>query len=382
MKKKVRLLIQNPRYLKIWLRKKLSSSPLGNLDYYWMHGKSFFPDSITLFLTYRCNLKCYMCPQTIEYDNSIKRIAEVDDHYSKEKELGYADIKNMVDEVVKFKPKFYITGGETLLHRDAIESIRYIKSRGMMVSLQSNGILLQKNADAIVASGVDKVIVSIDGPEAIHNSIRGLNNAFSSSVSGLKEVIKIRKKVNSLTPYLEINMVIVRDNYKYLTDMINIASSIGVDSLSFQHPVFESKETDDRQYKAYFNAFDEEQRKEGYYTLDMKESDVNELVEIIKTIKKISASVDISFFPDIDVNNIKSYYLDLYYPFRNRCLAPWNSCVIQPNGDVSPCMGYVAGNIREEDLLSIWNNDKMIRFRKRIREGLMPTCVRCCSRQY
>lgn len=383
MNKRIRLLIKNPGYLKIWLKKKVSSSPLGNIDYYFMNGKSFLPDSITLFLTYRCNLKCYMCPQAIQDDdNRTKRITEVNDLYSKEREMSCIEIRKIVDEVEKFKPRFYITGGETLLHRDAIESIRYIKSMGMAVSFQTNGILLKKHASDIVSSGVDKLIVSIDGPEVIHNSIRGVPNAFSSSTAGLKEVLKIRKEMKSLTPIIEINMVIVKDNYKYLLNMIDIASDIGVDALGFQHPVFESKENDERQYKAYLNAFNAEQQKEGYYTSEIMEHDVNELLKTIAKIKKMTTPIEISFFPDIKMEHIKPYYLDLHYPFKNRCLSPWNSCTIQPNGDVSPCMGYVAGNIREENLLSIWNNDKMVRFRKRIRKGLFPTCVRCCSRQY
>lgn len=382
MNKRIRLLINNPGYFKIWLKKKWSSYPLGNLDYYFMNGKSFFPDSITLFLTYRCNLKCFMCPQTIETDNSLKRITEVDGLYVKEKELSYADIKKIVNEVAKFKPKFYITGGETLLHKDTIESIKYIKSKNMAVSLQTNGILLQKHASDIVSSGLDKLTVSIDGPENIHNRIRGVPNAFLLTAAGLKEVLKIRKQMKSLTPIIEVNMVIVKDNYQYLLDMINIASNIGVDALSFQHPVFESKEIDDNQYKVYSDAFNAEQRKEGYYTSEMMEDDVNDLIKMITTIKKSSTPIEVSFFPNIKMEYIKPYYLDLYYPFKNRCLSPWNSCVIQPNGDVSPCMGYVAGDVREENLISIWNNDKMVRFRKRIREGLLPTCVRCCSRQY
>lgn len=375
--------MRNPGYLKIWLKKKVSLSPLGNIDYYFMNGKSFLPNSITLFLTYRCNLKCYMCPQALQDDdNKVKRITEVNDSYSKDREMSYDEIRKIVDDVVKFKPRFYITGGETLLHSNAIESIRYIKSKGIAVSFQTNGVLLKKYASDIVSSGVDKLIVSIDGPEAVHNSIRGVPNAFSSSTEGLKEVLKVRREMKSLTPLIEINTVIVKDNYKYLLDMINIASDIGVDALGFQHPVFESKENDERQYKAYLKAFNAEQQKEGYYTSEIMEHDVNELLKMITEIKKSTAPIEISFFPNIKMEHIKPYYLDLHFPFKNRCLGPWNSCVIQPNGDVSPCMGYVAGNIREENLLSLWNNDKMVKFRKRIKKGLLPTCVRCCSRQY
>lgn len=383
MNKRLKLLMKNPGYFKVWLKEKISSYPLGNIDYYFMSGKSFLPNSITLFLTYRCNLKCYMCPQVIQDDdNKVKRITEVNDSYSKDKEMSYDEIRKIVDEVAKLRPKFYITGGETLLHSNAIESIRYIKSKNMAVSFQTNGVLLNKHASDIVSSGVDKLIVSIDGPEAVHNSIRGVPNAFSLSVAGLKEVLRVRKEMKSLTPLVEINMVIVKDNYKYLLDMINIASDIGVDALGFQHPVFESEENDKKQYKAYFNAFGIEQQKEGYYTSEIMEHDVNELLKMITGIKKSAAPIEISFFPNIKMEHIKPYYLDLQYPFKNRCLSPWNSCVIQPNGDVSPCMGYVAGNIREENLLSIWNNDKMVKFRRKIKEGLFPTCVRCCNRQY
>ena len=52
-----------------------------------------------------------------------------------------------------------------------------------------------------------------------------------------------------------------------------------------------------------------------------------------------------------------------------------------PNGDVFPCesINYKMGNIFEDDFREIWNNNKYVNFRNRLRKGLFPACARCCK---
>ena len=58
---------------------------------------------------------------------------------------------------------------------------------------------------------------------------------------------------------------------------------------------------------------------------------------------------------------------------------------IMPNGDVATCRDhtdYVVGNIQDDSLLSIYNNDRYRAFRRALKScenGLFPICARCCG---
>lgn len=60
-------------------------------------------------------------------------------------------------------------------------------------------------------------------------------------------------------------------------------------------------------------------------------------------------------------------------------LAPWKEVLILPDGSVSPCLDFVAGNLKEEGFLSIWNGPRFVQFRRKLKQmGKFPICNRCC----
>ena len=85
------------------------------------------------------------------------------------------------------------------------------------------------------------------------------------------------------------------------------------------------------------------------------------------------------FFPRLDLNKVFAYYSDSSYPLRKRCVFPWFSTSIKPNGDLSLCFhNYVVGNLKEKRFKSLWNNKKARKFRKTIfKEKYFPACTRC-----
>ena len=56
---------------------------------------------------------------------------------------------------------------------------------------------------------------------------------------------------------------------------------------------------------------------------------------------------------------------------------------IDSNGDVSLCRDYhdyIIGNIKNDSVMDMWNNDKAQKFRSSIStEGPMPVGRRCCG---
>lgn len=80
-------------------------------------------------ITRRCNLSCGYC---FEYD----KVSEP---------VPLDELKARVDHLVKLKSVFVtFTGGESLLHPQAVELVRYANEKGIIPFLNTNGYLLTK----------------------------------------------------------------------------------------------------------------------------------------------------------------------------------------------------------------------------------------------
>lgn len=115
-----------------------------------------------LHLTKACQLQCVHC-----YADSSPRADR-----SGERPTDWW--KNVLDQLASVGcERVLFTGGEALVHRGCVELMRYAKGLGLHVTLFTNGILVPKVLDHIIAS-CDQVQVSLDGPTPeINDPIRG-----------------------------------------------------------------------------------------------------------------------------------------------------------------------------------------------------------------
>ena len=68
--------------------------------------------------------------------------------------------------------------GEPFLYPDLLPLITYMKSKGFVVSVVTNGTKVAKLAKELVEVGLDVLLVSVDGPRDTHDNIRGYKGAF------------------------------------------------------------------------------------------------------------------------------------------------------------------------------------------------------------
>jgi MoaA/NifB/PqqE/SkfB family radical SAM enzyme len=127
---------------------------------------------LILELTNKCNLNCRWC--------GVKKGKDV---------LSFSKIKSVID---LNKPRYIeFTGGEPLLRDDIFRLIDYCKSKGMFVSLNTNGTLINKeNSKKINA---DIIRVSVDGTEKVNDKIRG-RGSFKKTLNGINSLKKYNKK--------------------------------------------------------------------------------------------------------------------------------------------------------------------------------------------
>ena len=372
-----------PRFLNKFLKQPIYGIKVGLKRFrayqFYKKGNGFAPppESITLFLTHRCNLRCKMCGQWGESGVTKEVSTEII-----RKELTWEEMQNLIFQFQKFKPNITLFGGEPLLYQHVIRLIQELKKIPLHVLMITNGSLLDKYALSLVKQGLDEINLSLDGDEKLHDEIRGLPGLFNRITKGIKEIQNIKKKFKRKKPLINLQCTITKWNYKYLERLLKVGEELEVDSLTYHHLIFLSEEIYIRQEKEF-------QRDFGCGSLEWKgfvfspEIDVEILIKKIDEIKRMKKSFSVDFYPAFKDEEIKEYYNNPEFKsktYSDYCLSPWIVAYIFPDGNVKPCLNldYIFGNVKEEDFLSIWNGERAVNFRRRLKKiKAYPACFRC-----
>jgi len=357
------------------------------LDRRFREGLSGPPVNLNLNLTRRCNLKCVMCEQH-RHDDGPTGLP----WYDPRRELPLSAWVSLLDQVAAFRPRLYLTGGEPTLCRHFPEFLQAAKQRGFVVHLQTNGTLLDRMAHRLVAQGVEMVTVSLDGPPQVHDAIRGQEGAFQKTCAGIQALAAARNRQRAAGPIILINCVISKASLATLDQMAPLAHELGADILQIQHTIHNAAANVQRHNRALSPQFAAKQGldlappsiPEGeYYESEITSADLPQLRRQLESARRAAQDrLKLLFLPNLPLNLLEPYYLDLTHPFPQVCNAPWKGCRILPDGTVSPCLHLVAGNIAAQSFQEIWNGPKMRRFRQIISRRLFPGCARCCSRSF
>src|ERR1700723_2348046 len=161
----------------------------------------------------QCNCRCVMC--------DIWRIREA-------KEITPEDLEQHLSSFRQLGVRWFVfSGGEPQLNKKWSGLAQMLRSTGSRVSLLTAGLLLKSQAQAITDS-VDDVIVSLDGPPAVHNSIRRVPDAFERLAGGVTAL-------HSLRPEMQVGArcTVQKANHHALRAVLTSAKQIGLNSVSF-----------------------------------------------------------------------------------------------------------------------------------------------------
>jgi len=313
-----------------------------------------FPLKISFAVTYKCNLRCKMC-----------------NIWKKSPPEGEITLKE-IDTFFKNAPKFYwvgITGGEPFLRRDLPEIADIVLTycyRLSALHFATNGQLSDKIINLVryirKKNAKLKIVftVSIDGPPALHNEIRGQAGAWENAI----------------------------ETFIRLKDMESVKAQIGFTLTSHNLGRFEETFSSIREFDPALRFDDINinifQRSNFYYeNQDMPGHDTDELVA--ETKKILNSDKD-----DFSVNNfLRRKYLRLYpryvrtkkYPLK--CQALSSTCFLDPYGNLFPCLAYSKKllNIKDikEPLASIWNKDYARKLSSECSNNICPSCWSPCD---
>jgi radical SAM protein with 4Fe4S-binding SPASM domain len=368
-----------------WVTRLLSFQVDGRLN----NGYSFPPYLIHIMPTYLCNLRCKDCGQWGEGGNYYKEDSSI------LKETMNVDVfKGLVNDVSKFSPTIFLTGGEPFFYKDILELIKHIKQKKLICWIVTNGTLLDKYANDIVELGVDVLYISLDGPEDIHDNIRGSSGSFKKISSGIDKIISAKKRINKRRPLLCQVFTVSDLSFPYLDDITETTEELGFEMLLIKHPYFNNTRTGKDYEESMKRVFQCSAPSWQGWVKDETKIDTSTLQKSISHLLSKKYNFQLAFFPALKISDIPDYYStkqDIFYNGNklrkkiNRCIAPWTHLMIYPNGDAVFCNDnpdYVLGNIKNEQFSDIWNNDKSRKFRKFIKDNVLPICSRCCGLYY
>jgi len=177
-------------------------------------------------LTEKCNLRCKHCYQ----------------EGGKIEELSLAEIYRAIEEIcdmlqawhddydLDFSPSFNVTGGEPFLRAGFFDILDRLVQTGFEIYILSNGTCITVDmAQKIAALGVHGVQISLEGPEEIHEQVRGWGS-FAATLQGIRNLLQAGVKVS-------LNATISRMNAGYFQEMVGLAKELGVPRLGFSRLV-------------------------------------------------------------------------------------------------------------------------------------------------
>ena len=267
-----------------------------------------------------------------------------------------------VEEVV-------LSGGEPLMHSEFPRLCQTIKRIGCRLTVLSSGLLLKRFAQTI-SEECDEVIVSLDGPEDMHNQIRRIPRAFELMKDGIASI-------RALSPIpIRSRCTVQRDNFAELRNTVHAARSLGVNSISFLATDISS---------AAFNrpdGWDDSRQSDFIPSAEEVESLRSELEHMTFEMREEFMSGFIVESPAKLERKLLHYFQAIVsgraFP-KNRCNAPWVSAVIDSRGVVSPCFFHRNyGNAADNDSLKETLNSTQARaWRGRLDPGLDEICRKC-----
>lgn len=294
------------------------------------------PLTIDWHITQRCNQACKHCYAAGEQFQG---------------EIGSLETIRIIDKILGLKNdvnlRVTLTGGEPLLRADVFEIASMLLENDVPISLTTNGMLVQKNIDRIVGSGMTHIQVSIDGMQSVHDYLRGFN-AFDSAIHALR----LLKRENLLPSVMT---TANSYNFKQVPEIIDLVRSMNIQLLGIQRFVPTGRG------KSFNNLAitPENYRDLLKYIMNKKEELKNEIC--IVTPDPLRILIDMKEATGCPIGN--------------------NILALTPNGDMLPCckLPISLGNILSMDFYEAWNSKIMDTLRAS--HNLKGKCGHCMHRE-
>lgn len=278
------------------------------------------PVSISIEPTTSCNLRCPECPSGLrQFSRPTGMMSE---------EL-FRRITDQVKSHVMYM-NFYFQG-EPFLNTKLTDMIKYASRKGIYTSTSTNAHYLDPAmAEQVVKSGLDRLIISIDGSTQETYSAYRVGGILSKVIEGTQNMVDAKKKLRSRKPHIVFQMLVVKPNEHQVRDVQRMADKLGVDEFLVKTA----------QVYEYENG--------------------NELIP------------DNEEYSRYKMNDSGRW--ELKNELEDHCWKMWHSCVITWDGSVVPCCfdkdaHHKLGTLKTFSFKEIWFSEPYRKFRAAVLSG-------------
>ena len=310
-------------FLKVEVQLRLGLQKLRGAPYEW-----------EIDTTNICQLKCPLCHTglgtihrgkgTMHYDLFTKTIDQIKDYciwltlYS----WGEPFLNKRIHELVSYA------------HRNHIATI---------ISTNLNKPLTSEMAENIIKSGLDVMIISLDGVTQAIYQIYRVGGHLDRVLDNIKLLAQKKQELGFKTPYLEWQFIVMRQNEHQIPEARKLATELGVNSIIFKKVDFPHGTDDPKMAEQWLPRNHPEYLRTEPFSKPYRED-------------------------------------------GQRCWRLWRSAVVNWDGGLAPCC-YLTdkaddfGDANTSSVKEIWNNDDYTTARGMFRNGYMPEkwvgCMSC-----
>ena len=288
------------------------------------------PMTISIEPTTACNLRCPECPSGLRaFSRPVGNLKQ--DFFRKTIDELHKQLIYLI---------FYFQG-EPYINPGFLDMVKYAKDKGIYTITSTNGHFLNDaNAKKTIESGLDRMIISVDGTtQETYENYRKEGN-LESVLQGARNIVKWKKEMNSTTPHTIFQFLVVKPNEHQIDEIYKIAEEIGIDEVKLKTA----------------QVYEYEQG--------------NDLIPTIEKYSRYKKNTDGTY-------SVKNKLL-------NHCWKLWHACVITWDGLVVPCCfdkdaQHRLGDMKDKPFKEIWHGEDYDKFRKQLLKGRdqIDICKNC-----
>lgn len=296
-------------------------------------GRHQYPTTVSIFLTTRCNLRCFICRregfkgEDFKFENIYK-------------------LKN----AIRYAQRVDLTGwGEPFLYSRFEDVLNYTYSlnpREDLIQITTNGTRLSEHAAELLSGHLHSLIISLNAAtaETYNRDMKG--GDFENTLSHVRAFMSVltdrdRSRVN-------LHFVAHTQNFREIPDFIVLARSLGIPEVSI-----------------------------GQYLVGIPEHSQYSLLQVKQDFNVVVARAQ-DLGAKLGVRVSAPRFSEGEQPCSSQqCRDPFDNCFIGVNGDVFPCCfcgSNSMGNVYETSFEAVWLGDA---YRKLRRRRYLPACQKC-----
>lgn len=288
------------------------------------------PFNVSIEPTTSCNLGCPECPSGLK--NFTRPIGNLD----------YDFYKKTVDEIGnELIYLYFYFQGEPYMHPKFLDLVSYAAQRKIYTVTSTNAhFLTERKAKETVASGLDRILISIDGTTQETYQQYRVGGDLHKVIEGTKNLVEAKRQARSSTPHVVFQFLVVKPNQHQIEEVKLLAKEIGVDEVKFKTA------------QVY---------------------DFENGSELIPTMEKYSRYKK----EENGKYSIKNSLL-------NHCWKLWHSTVITWDGKIVPCCfdkdaQHQLGDLNTKTFKEIWQSNLYQSFRSRVLSSRkeIDICTNC-----